>query len=254
MRTRQYHAFTLIELLVVIAIIAVLMGILMPALSRVREQARRTVCQSNLRQQFLACTLYVNDYADRLPISFDYWSWGGKQGTEAGSDKQIKFLNPYVGRTGKVESNDDESSLKVFKCPSDKGMYQGPDGFWATDRLPSWWDTVGVSYHYNSSALSNDRERGLWGKNITKVRRPRETILAGDGTIITYFLNKTPFQYGYWHNNKELGWNNNLFIDGHVEYFQMTRDDPDFQNGPGWTVLFNSNNKGRTDGGSYQGG
>ena len=51
--------FTLIELLVVIAIIAVLMGILMPSLRRAKEQARTTVCQSNLRNVGLAVTLYA---------------------------------------------------------------------------------------------------------------------------------------------------------------------------------------------------
>lgn len=60
-------AFTLIELLVVIAIIAVLMAILMPALQKVKKQAREIACRSNLRQYGLAGTLYLGDYEQNFP-------------------------------------------------------------------------------------------------------------------------------------------------------------------------------------------
>jgi len=65
------RAFTLIELLVVIAIIALLMAILMPALRRVKEQARTVVCRSNLQQWSLCLTMYTSDYDGRFMPGID---------------------------------------------------------------------------------------------------------------------------------------------------------------------------------------
>jgi len=62
------RAFTLIELLVVIAVIAVLMAILLPALNKVREQARQKTCANKIRQQVFAFTMYANENDGKLPL------------------------------------------------------------------------------------------------------------------------------------------------------------------------------------------
>src|SRR5690242_3494722 len=67
-RKRVVQGFTLIELLVVIAIIALLAAILFPVFGRARENARRSSCQSNLKQMALGCIQYAQDYDEKLPL------------------------------------------------------------------------------------------------------------------------------------------------------------------------------------------
>ena len=102
--TQKTRAFTLIELLVVIAIIAILAAILFPVFGRARENARRSSCQSNLKQFGLIFSQYAQDYDERMLSAGMGGASVGSMG--AGTAAWQEIVQPYV------------KSQQIFACPS----------------------------------------------------------------------------------------------------------------------------------------
>lgn len=237
------RAFTLIELLVVVAIIAILASLLLPALAAAQGKAKRIQCVSNLRQQGIACALYLGDFNDRFPTVvepstresavYSYYNYGGKQGAEYVG--QLRMLNPYVAIAGKVNQKS-AGAERVFRCPSDNG---GSKAGWPYDRRPTLFDTFGSSYFYNSSANNNDEQRGLVHKRQSQVRNATRTVFVNDFAFNAFFVGLKPFQRMYWHDKNRNGYGNVTFVDGHVGYCQATDNRPDFQRGRDWSFIYN---------------
>jgi prepilin-type N-terminal cleavage/methylation domain-containing protein len=138
---REQKAFTLVELLVVIAIIALLMSILMPALARVRNQAKNVLGQSNLKQMGTAFAMYADDWEARAPRG---WAPTGTKHT----DYWMEALRPYYGNAHEVrlcptaiktQTNPDGSDNAPYGTFSAWGVFPSPD---QCGEASSWWDAV----------------------------------------------------------------------------------------------------------------
>lgn len=222
----QRLAFTLIELLVVLGIIALLASLLLPALSRGRDQAASAVCKSNLRQMGLGLMLYTQD-GPFYPRDFS-----GVAARDAVARLQsegktppywYQLLLPYTG-----------GSRGLYYCGASRPFFK-----WIKDPgNQDPWGTQGFSYGYNALGGTIRPDLGLGSflsHNVreSQIREPEDMIAVGDSQSdfywdhLIYPVIDAPQDLDWlgsqtFPSRRHVGGANMVFCDGHVEYGKQT--------------------------------
>ena len=220
------RAFTLLELLVVISIIAILAALLLPALARAKDMAKRVGCLNNQKQLGLGWDIYVGDFNGNMPLNDCELS-----GTIARSTS-----NSWVVGNAKVDIDPATitsgsifryvKNAAVYKCPADHGFIQDT-------KIPTY-RSFSLSGYMNGPATGplTDTQYGVQPLHkIDQIRNSSKTLTFIDEDVLTlddgHFLYST--NYNNWLNVP--GWRHQsgtvlTFADHHTEYWKWKSSEP----------------------------
>ncbi len=238
MSQRLRRGFTLIELLVVIAIIAILAAILFPVFQKVRENARRAACESNLKQIGLAYIMYNQDYDEFTPTISKATQPGGLDGSGYTPDYFV-VLQPYMKNVNVFLCPDRSDSMPTYPDAPPKHPGQ-PNNVKSGEDVGGCWDNFNatgecVGYGYDDG-IASDGGYGLIGAQTVdangKTLRPGRSIAALVNPATTVAFGDTwdnlsvadDNASGRFHSTAALrhgGLENMCFVDGHVKPIRM---------------------------------
>ncbi|HTL54927.1 MAG TPA: DUF1559 domain-containing protein [Candidatus Limnocylindrales bacterium] len=196
-------AFTLIELLVVIAIIAILAALLLPALTRAKQQAQSAYCKNNLHQMGLALEQYTIDHDSKYPYCYILTAPAGAEEITCWE----MCLQPYLG--GRVASASIDvvgptwTNHPVFKCPGYKGSWPiGSAGVWRVGAYAynaSGTEALGFTLGLGWHTWVNVGSGSVIGPqpiSTTSVRAPADMIAVCDSRLV--HITAAPFTQAPW--------------------------------------------------------
>jgi len=212
-------AFTLVELLVVISIIALLLAILLPALIKTRDNAKRIICAKRMSQISLAMSAYAVDCQDKIIIAYDYKK-------ELRSQLWHILLLPYVGK--QVSGDPNKILSDIFFCPQDKDPH--PIGFGPPSPHAAGMTSFAPNGCYQvATAASGEIKLGpAGGYKSTQISQPSACMLMAEtsyaGRIYDARCKEAKalnlalaghhrLTSGFYHS----GAMNVMFVDGHID-------------------------------------
>jgi prepilin-type N-terminal cleavage/methylation domain-containing protein/prepilin-type processing-associated H-X9-DG protein len=230
---RTAGGFTLIELLVVIAIIAILAAILFPVFARARENARRSSCQSNLKQIALGITMYTQDFDSKLPGYDNRYFDGNAANTINNSVTYQAF--PYI------------KSSQVFRCPSAPRLASGLDPWQDVATTYGFPYSAGYNRQYTLAALMPDpipagidefaepSKLVMLGETKTQILSNYETTGWGKDRFSAMSVVYYDVEANGGRNlmsDRHLSGSNYAFMDGHVKWYSRASINQSYTNRP----------------------